>query len=116
MNNISEEALRINLYQFIGGVLASYTDPEQAISIIVEELVKVISSNEENTEFENYSMRPLIKSVQYIISQRYIKNKELLEQAFTEVPIPVELQRVLNEDKQLLDLLDKYIKKLQVRK
>lgn len=116
MNNISEEALRINLYQFIGGVLASYTDPEQAISIIVEELVKVISSNEENTEFENYSIRPLIKSVQYIISQRYIKNKESLEQAFAEVPIPVELQRILNEDKQLLDLLDKYIKKLQVRK
>lgn len=116
MNNISEEALRINLYQFIGGILASYTDPEQAISIIVEELVKVISSNEENTEFENYSMRPLIKSVQYIISQRYIKNKESLEKAFAEVPIPMELQRVLNEDKQLLDLLDKYIKKLQVKK
>ena len=56
MNNISEEALRINLYQFIGGVLASYTDPEQAISIIVEELVKVISSNDDNTEFENYSI------------------------------------------------------------
>lgn len=116
MNNISEEALRINLYQFIGGILASYTDPEQAISIIVEELVKVISSNEENTEFENYSMRPLIKAVQYIISQRYIKNKESLEKTFTEVPVPMELQRVLNEDKQLLDLLDKYIKKLQVKK
>lgn len=106
----------MNFYQFIGGILASYSDSEQAISIIVEELIKIISSNEDNTEFENKNIRPLIKSVQYIISQRYLKNKELMENAFKGIVIPAELQNKLNEDKELLDLLDKYIKKLQVKK
>ena len=40
----------------------------------------------------------------------------ILEKIFAEASIPIELQKILNEDKQLLDLLDKYTKRLQIKK
>jgi hypothetical protein len=109
--NLREETLRASLYQFIGSVLNSYPDPEQAIAVIMEELTKVVATDEELKVFNTDLIKPMIKAIYYIITNRY--DKLLLDSRNTfkdEIPIPVKIK--LDNDKQLLALLDSYIKQL----
>ena len=110
-NNLKEETLRASLYQFIGSVLNSYSEPEQAIAIILEELTKVIAKDEELKEFDTELIRPILKSCQYIISTRYDKLLKDSNEAFPQgIPNPVKIR--LENTKHMLDLLNIYIKQL----
>ena len=109
--NLREETLRASLYQFLGVVLNSYADPEQAIAVILEEITKVIAEDEKMQDFKPELIKPILKSSQYIMTTRYNKLLEDSKRAFGEnYPIPVKLK--LDNDKQLINLLDLYIKQL----
>ena len=109
--NLREETLRASLYQFIGSVLNSYSDPEQAIAVIMEELTKVVATDKELKTFNTDLIKPMIKAIYYIMSNRYDKLLIDSKNAFKdEIPIPVKIK--LDNDKQLLALLDNYIKQL----
>lgn len=110
-NNLREETLRASLFQFIGTVLNSYPDPEQAIAVIMEELTKVVATDEDLKTFNSDLIRPLLKAMYYIIANRHDKLLMDAKETFKEnTPIPVKLK--LDNDKQLLALLDNYIKQL----
>lgn len=109
--NLREETLRASLYQFLGVVLNSYSDPEQAIAVILEEITKVIAEDEKMKDFKPELIKPILKSGQYILTTRYNKLLEDSKQAFGDnYPVPVKLK--LDNDKQLINLLDLYIKQL----
>lgn len=109
--NLREETLRASLYQFMGTVLNSYPDPEQAIAIIMEEITKVVAEDESLQTFKNDLIKPILKSCQYIMSVRYNKLLQDSKETFKDdIPIPVKLK--LDNDKQMLALLDIYIKQL----
>lgn len=110
MNNMREEALRGSLYQFLGAVFNSYNSTEQAIAIILEELIKVITNNDLKS-FQNDSIKPILKSAYFILSQKYDKQLEDSNRAFNnKIPAPIKMK--LAQDKQLIDLLNKYIEQL----
>ena len=110
-NNLREETLRASLYQFIGSVLNSYSDPEQAIAIIMEELTKVVATDNELKEFNNDLIKPIIKATQYIITTKCNKALEDANNTFqNDVPTPIKIR--LDNNKHMLDLLNLYIKQL----
>ena len=109
--NLREETLRASLYQFLGTVLNSYSDPEQAIAIVMEELTKVVAEDESLKTFKSELIKPILKSCQYIMTNRYNKLLQDSKETFQDnIPIPVKLK--LDNDKQMLALLDVYIKQL----
>ncbi len=111
MNNLREETLRSSLYQFIGTVLNSYPSAEQAIAVIMEEITRVIAVDDELKTFNPDLVRPMLKAMYYIIANRH--DKLLVDSKATfqdNIPIPVKIK--LDNDKQLLALLDNYIKQL----
>jgi hypothetical protein len=56
-------------------------------------------------------MKPLLKATQYIITQEYNNLLEDSKKTFQDnIPGPVKAK--LNDDKQLIELLDNYIKQL----
>ena len=109
--NLREETLRSSLFQFLGVTLNSYDNPEQAMAIFMEEITKVASTDDDWTSFNNDLIKPIFKTVQYMITARYNKLYSDSKAAFGEnYPIAVKLK--LDNDKQLINLLDLYIKQL----
>ena len=111
MNNITEQTIRQNLYNFIGSVLVSSPDGEAAMALICEELTKLMATDESLKQFDKSLIKPMIKATHYILTQQY--NKLLIDTQKTfdkNVPIPV--QAKLDNDKKLIALLDLYIKQL----
>ena len=108
---MNEVSLRTALYQFIGSVLISYNNPEQAISIILEEITKVISKEGDAKDFDNKTVKPLIKAASFIISQRHDKLLEDSKKAFGD-NTPKQINDSLNKDKELVEALQDYIKRL----
>ena len=111
MSNITDTAFRTSLHQFFGAALMTYEDSEAAVAVILEELTKLISTNEEVTQFNNDLIKPMIKSTHYVVTQRYNHLLQDSKETFqNNMPIPIKLK--LDNDKKLIDLLDLYIKQL----
>ena len=108
---MNEEALRSNLYQFFGAVLASAIDGEAGIALIIEELTKLMSTDKDITQFDKKLIKPMIKATHYVITQEYNKLLKDSKDTFqNNMPIPVKVK--LDMDKKLIELLDGYIKQL----
>jgi hypothetical protein len=106
----------MSLYQFLGGLLQSCPDRESSVAVILEELTRIarITPEDDKSNFHNDIIKPIIKSVVYILT---IKHNILLEdtkQAFgdsnTLWPKPV--KESILEQKQLINSLNEYIDKL----
>lgn len=111
MSNITDTAFRTSLHQFFGASIMTYGDSEAAIAVILEELTKLISTDEDISKFNNDLIKPMIKSTHYIVTQRYNHLLQDSKETFQDnIPIPIKLK--LDNDKKLIDLLDLYIKQL----
>jgi hypothetical protein len=108
---MNQNSLRSNLYNFLGAVLLSYSNKEEAISIIIEELTKIISKEGDAKIFENNTVKPLLKAASFVISQRHDKLLEDSKETFGD-NIPKFIMQSLNDDKELVNQLQEYIKKL----
>lgn len=108
---MNQNSLRGNLYNFLGAVLISYPNKEEAISIIIEEFVKIISKEGDAKTFENNTVKPLLKAASFVISQRHDKLLEDSRETFG-ADIPDFITQSLNNDKELINQLQEYIKKL----
>ena len=76
-----------------------------------EELTKIISMDNKTTKFNKELIKPMIKATHYIITQEYNNLLEDSKKTFQEnIPNPVKMK--LDNDKQLIELLDNYIKQL----
>ena len=108
---MNQSSLRANLYNFLGAILISYSNKEEAISIILEELVKTISKDGDAKDFDNKTVKPLIKAASFIISQRHDNLVEDSKKAFGD-NTPKQVLESLNKDKELVEALQDYIKRL----
>jgi hypothetical protein len=77
----------------------------------MEEITKVVAKDESLQTFNADLIRPILKSCQYIMTTRYNALLQDSKETFQDdIPIPVKLK--LDNDKQMLALLDIYIKQL----
>ena len=103
--------LRISLYQFFGAAIASSVDGEAGMALIIEELTKLISTDQEKKHFDKKLMKPVIKAVHYMMTQEYNNLLEDSQKTFqNNIPLPVKAK--LDSDKQIIQMLDSYIKQL----
>ena len=108
---MNEEALRISLFQFFGAAIASSVDGEAGMALIIEELTKLVSTDEELQHFDKKLMKPIIKAVHYMMTQEYNNLLEDSQKTFqNNIPLPVKAK--LDADKNLIMMLDSYIKQL----
>ena len=71
----------------------------------------MVSTNTEITQFNKQLIKPILKATQYILTQEYNNLLEDSKKTFQEnIPSPVKMK--LDNDKQLIELLDDYIKQL----
>lgn len=104
------------LYQFFGGIIEQTKDREQTTAIVLEELVKFsrLDPDDETSGFFLDMIKPILKSVVYIITIRHNILLEDTKQAFgtdnSKWPKPVE--KSILEQKQLVDSLNDYIDQL----
>ena len=108
---MNEEMLRISLHQFFGAALTSAVSGEAGIALIMEELTKLTSTDDELKHFDKKLIKPIIKSVKYVLTQEYNNLLDDSQKTFqNNIPLPV--QAKLDSDKRLIELLDNYIKQL----
>lgn len=108
---MNEEMLRISLYQFFGAAIASSVDGEAGMALIIEELTKLISTDQEKKHFDKKLMKPVIKAVHYMMTQEYNNLLEDSQKTFqNNIPLPVKAK--LDSDRQTIQMLDSYIKQL----
>ena len=108
---MNEEMLRISLYQFFGAAIASSVDGEAGMALIIEELTKLISTDQEKKHFDKKLMKPVIKAVHYMMTQEYNNLLEDSQKTFqNNIPLPVKAK--LDSDKQIIQMLESYIKQL----
>lgn len=115
MDNFSQtqEAIRMSLYQFLGGLLHLCPDREAAIAVMLEELVRIsrINPDKDNSNYNTDMIKPILKSSIYIITVRYNNLLNDTIQAFGEDekfwPEPV--KNTLDNDKQFIEQFNKYI-------
>lgn len=104
------------LYQFFGGIMEQTKDKEQTTAIILEELVKFsrLDPDDETSGFFSDMIKPILKSVVYIVTIRHNILLEDTKQAFgiddSKWPKPV--KESILEQKQLVDSLNDYIDQL----
>lgn len=112
-NNLREETLRSSLFQFLGAIISSYPDPAQAIAIVLEELVKLASKDPNNLEtgFQPELIKPMIKSVEYVTTIQYNNLLKDSQETFKN-NIPEPIQKSLNNDKQMIELIRNYINRI----
>ena len=107
--NPHQETIRASLYQFLGGLVMGSPDKESVIALISEELVKI--STKEDETFDNNMIKPILKSVVYILTVRY---NNLLKDSTNTFghKIPDSITESLNKQKALIDELNIYINNL----
>ena len=108
---MNEEMLRISLYQFFGAAIASSVDGEAGMALIIEELTKLISTDQEKKHFDKKLMKPVIKAVHYMMTQEYNNLLEDSQKTFQN-NIPLLVKAKLDSDKQIIQMLESYIKQL----
>ena len=108
---MNEDMLRISLHQFLGAALTSSADSEAGIALIIEEITKLVSTDNDIKHFDKKLIKPIIKSVQYIITQEYNNLLEDSQKTFQD-NIPLAVKAKLDSDKKLIEMLDSYIKQL----
>ena len=112
----SQESIRMSLHQFLGGLLQLYPDREAAIAVIVEELTRIsrIRPEDDNSNFYTDMIKPILRSAVYILTIRFNILLNDTTAAFGEDkqywPIPV--KNTLDNDRQLIEMLNKYIDQL----
>lgn len=109
----SQESIRMSLYQFFGGLLQICQDREAAIAVILEELTKLSRQDpdDNNSDFYSDMIKPILKSTAYILSIRYNNLLNDANKTFgNNIPTPV--KTTLDNDKQLIEMLNKYIDQL----
>ena len=116
MSNNNQESIRMSLYQFIGGLLQLCPDREASIAVILEEITKIsrLTPEDDNSNFHNDMIKPILKATAYILSIRYNNLLNDTQKTFGEHkdfwPQPV--KNTLDNDKYLIDLLNNYINQL----
>lgn len=114
--NQTQEAIRMSLYQFLGGLLHLCPDRESAIAVMLEELTRIsrINPDDDNSNYNTDMIKPILKSAVYIITIRHNTLLEDTKQAFgtdnSKWPKPV--KKSILEQKQLVDSLNDYIDQL----
>ena len=112
----TQESIRMSLHQFLGGLIGLCPDREAAIAVIIEEVTKIsrIRPEDDNSNFYTDMIKPILRSTVYILT---IKFNNLLNdtiKAFGEDkqswPDPV--KKTLDNDRQLIEMLNKYIDQL----
>lgn len=112
----NQESIRMSLYQFFGGLLQLCPDREAAIATILEELTKLSRQDpdDNNSIFYPDMIKPILKSTAYILTIRFNNLLNDTKKAFGEDkqfwPGPV--KNTLDNDKQLIEMLNKYIDQL----
>lgn len=109
----SQESIRMSLYQFLGGLIQICQDREAAIATMLEELTKIarIEPDKDDSNFNSDMIKPILKSAVYILSVRYNNLLNDANKTFGDNhPEPV--KNTLNNDKQLVEMLNKYIDNL----
>lgn len=109
----SQESIRMSLYQFLGGLIQICQDREAAIATMLEELTKIarIEPDKDDSNFNSDMIKPILKSAVYILSVRYNNLLNDANKTFGDNhPEPV--KDTLNNDKQLVEMLNKYIDNL----
>ncbi len=111
-----QESIRMSLYQFLGGLLQVCPDRESTVAVMLEELTKIarITPEDNNSNFHNDMIKPILKSAVYILT---IKHNILLEdtkKAFgnNNDAWPKPVRKSILEQKQLVDSLNEYIDQL----
>lgn len=109
MTTNNQETLRASLVQFFGALLISSPNGEVASGIIMEELTKMALTEED--KFNTDMIKPIFKSVVYILTVRYNKLLSDAKSTFNS-NIPKNVQKSLDSQKELIDQLNKYIGEL----
>lgn len=93
--------------------MSSYPDPAKAIAVVLEELTKLASKNPDNLEsgFQPELIKPMMKSVEYITTIRYNNLLKDSQETFKN-NIPEPIQKSLNDDKQMIELIRNYINRI----
>lgn len=112
----SQESIRMSLYQFIGGLLQLCPDREATIAVILEELTKIsrLTPEQDNSNFHNDMIKPILKSTVYIITVRYnnLLNDTKITFGENKDFWPEPVKSTLDSNKVLIDLLNGYINQL----
>lgn len=109
----SQESIRMSLYQFLGGLIQICQDREAAIAVMLEELTKISRQDpdKDDSSFHSDMIKPILKSTAYILSIRYNNLLNDANKTFgNNIPAPV--KTTLDNDKQLIEMLNKYIEQL----
>ena len=114
--NNSQDAIRMSLHQFIGGLIQFCPDREAVIAVIVEELTKIarLEPEDNNSQFHTDLIKPILKSTAYVLTIRYNKLLTDTINIFGEKekwPTPV--KTAIDNDKNLIDSLNEYINKIK---
>ena len=113
LQNNSQDSIRMSLYQFLGGLLQICQNREAAVAIMLEELTKLARQDpdDNNSDFYPDMIKPVLKSTAYILSIRYNNLLNDANKTFgNNIPAPV--KTTLDNDKQLIEMLNKYIEQL----
>ena len=112
----NQEAIRMSLYQFLGGLLQLCPDREAAIAVILEELTKIsrIRPEDDNSNFHTDMIKPILRSAVYILTVIFNNLLNDTTKAFGEDkqfwPEPV--KNTLDNDRQVIEMFNKYIDQL----
>ena len=115
-NTPSQESIRTSLYQFLGGLLQLCPNREASIAAILEEITKIsrIRPEDDNSTFHSDMIKPILRSAMYILTIRFNILLNDTTAAFGEDkqfwPEPV--KKTLDNDRQLIEMLNKYIDQL----
>lgn len=112
----NQESIRASLYQFLGGLLQLCPDREAAIATLLEELTKIsrIRPENDNSNFHSDMIKPILKSAVYILTIRFNDLLNDTIKAFGEDKTfwPEPVRNTLDNDRQLIEMFNKYIDQL----
>ncbi len=115
-NYTYQESIRMSLYQFLGGLFQICPDREATIATMLEELTRFsrITPEEDNSNFHNDMIKPMLKSTAYIITIRYnnLLNDTKITFGENKDLWPKPVKDALDNDNKLIDLLNNYINQL----
>lgn len=109
----NNEAIRMSLHQFLGGLLQICPNRESAIAVIIEEITKIsrIDPTKDNSNFYNDMIKPILKSAVYIITIRYnnLLNDTIKTFGEDKQFWPEPVKNTLDNDRQFIEQFNNYI-------